>query len=267
MYRRNGPSCMGQLTFVIIGGVAVVIVLMMFNVFNPLDALLSKPAPKVAAPGPAIVQQLRARNEWITFSYHADQLISAEIGGNPLQNLLFGDRILLQARGEVAGGVDMSQLRDDMIVTNGTAITMTLPPARIIYTKIDNNQTRIYDRERGFLSRGDVNLETQARIYAEESVLASACEAGVLDRAAAEAHQNVTDLLKALNYYTSVTVYVSKVSECVPPTNAAPTPGGPLNPTRPPAAPTVTPQGGGPTAAPAAPGGLSGTVIPVTPSP
>ncbi|HEY1012056.1 MAG TPA: DUF4230 domain-containing protein [Herpetosiphonaceae bacterium] len=267
MYRRNGPSCMSQLTFVILGGVAVLIVLMMFNVFNPLDALMAKPEPKVTAPGPAIVQQLRARNEWITFSYHADQLINAEVGGNLLQNLLFGDRILLQARGEVAGGIDMGQLRDDMIVTNGTAITMTLPPARIIYSKIDNNETRIYDRERGWLSKGDVNLETQARIYAEESILASACEGGVLDRAAAEAHQNVTDLLKSLNYYTSVTVYVSKVSECAPPTNV-PTPGAPVNPTRPPAAPTVTPQGGGSTPAPAtAPGGLSGTVIPVTPSP
>jgi hypothetical protein len=266
MYRRQGAGCMSSLMMLALGGVMVLALLLVSGLLNPFAGLTNAPPAKLNAPGPAIIQQLRARDEWITFSYQADQIISAEIGGNFLQDLLFGDRLLLQARGEVAGGIDMSQLRDDAIVINGTAVTMTLPPARIIYSKIDNNQTRIYDRERGWLSRGDVNLETQARIYAEESILTSACEAGVLDRAAAQAQTNVTDLLKALSY-TTVTVYVSKVSDCAgSATNAQPTPDINFNPTMPPSIPTST-SPIRPTARPTEGGLTGGTVVPIRPTP
>jgi hypothetical protein len=250
-----------------VGALGILVILSLTGVINPLGQLFENPPAKVNAPGPAIVQQLRARNEWITFSYQADQLIEASRDGNFLQDLLFGDRILLQARGEVAAGIDMSQLRDDQIISNGSAITITLPPARIIYSKLDNNETRIYDRERGWLSKGDINLETDARTYAEVSITKSACESGILDRAAAEGRTNISDFLTALNY-TSVTVYVSKVSNCeTSAISAVPTPDVGFNPTAPANIPTVTVPGGAiPTTRPSD-GGLSGTGVPITPQP
>lgn len=267
MYRRQGPGCLSGVMVLVAGALGILVILSLIGVVNPLGQLFSNPPSRVNAPGPAIVQQLRARNEWVTFSYQADQLIEAERDGNFLQDLLFGDRILLQARGEVAAGIDMSQLRDDQIINTGTAITITLPPARIIYSKLDNNQTRIYDRKRGWLSKGDVNLETEARTYAEQSIVQAACETGILDRAAAEGRTNVSDFLKALNF-SSVTVYVSKVSNCessgiasTPPASASPNPTAPAN------IPTVTgPALALPTVVPSD-GGLSGTAVPLTPRP
>lgn len=274
MYRREGPTCLSRVLLLVIGALVVVAVLWAFDIFNPFDNLTGKPESNVGASGPAIVQQLRARNEWITFSYTADQLISAEISGNFLQNLLYGDRILLQARGEVAGGIDMSELKDDSIIVNSNAVTMTLPPARIIYSKLDNSQTRIYDRERGWLSKGDVDLESSARLYAEQSILQSACEAKVLDRAADQAKVNIEDLLKAVGY-TSVTVYVSKMSDCEQTgTNIPiPTPNPAGEPTAPPDAPLATPPQtiatppSSNTQPTSSNGGLTGPVAPITPTP
>ncbi len=267
MYRRQGPGCLSGLIMLVALGLGILVIMSLTGIINPIGQLFGNPPAQVNAPGPAIVQQLRARNEWITFSYQADQLIEASREGNFLQNLLFGDRILLQARGEVAAGIDMSQLQDNQIISSGSAITITLPPARIIYSKLDNNETRIYDRERGWLSKGDVNLESDARAYAEQSITQSACAAGVLDRAAAEGRNNVSDFLKALNY-TSVTVYVSKVSNCeTSALQAIPTPDASFNPTAPANIPTVTAPGGTIPTFPPSDGGLSGTAVPITPQP
>ena len=269
MYRRQGPGCVSMILMAVIGGLAIVAILSVSGMINPLGNFLNEPTAKVNAPGPAIVQQLRARNEWITFSYQADQLIEAQKDGNFLQDLLFGDRLLLQARGEVAAGMDMSQLNDQDVIINGTSITMTLPPARIIYSRLDYCQTRIYDRQRGWLSKGDVNMESDARAYAEDSIVNAACESGILDRAAIEGRTNVSELLKAVGY-TNVTVNASKVSDCKASALIAAPPVVQPNPTLPPAVPTVG-TGAPPVSTVVIPtntpnnGSLTGTAVPIKP--
>jgi hypothetical protein len=267
MYRRQGPGFLTSLVMLALLAAGILAILSVIGVIDPIGSLFGKPEAKLSPQGPTIVQQLRARNEWITFSYTADQLLEAKSEGNFLQNLLYGDRILLQARGEVAGGIDMAQLRDDQIVISGTAITMTLPPAEIIYSKLDNSQTRVYDRELGWLNKGDITLESQLRAYAEQAIVASACEAGVLDRAATEAQKNVQELLSAVGY-TSVTINVTKVQDCVGSANIA-APGQPqgVNPTAPPAVPTVGLPGVPVVTAVPGSNGLTGTISPVTPQP
>ena len=273
MYRREGPTCLGRLTVLVIGVLGILLVLWGMGVIDPLNNLLNPPQQAVNAPGPAIVQQLRARNEWITFSYQADQVIEGSREGNFFQNLLYGDRILLQARAEIGAGIDMSQLDESQVQINGTAISIVLPPAQIIYSRLDNEQTRIYDRQQGWLSRGDVNLETNARIYAERSILEAACESNILDRAAISGQENITDLLKATGF-TEIDVQVSKVADCVGSANSVPegslaTP----EPTNVPEVPEVPSNSNVPTVEVEQPeqpqdsNSLSGTAVPLTPQP
>ncbi|WP_054534536.1 DUF4230 domain-containing protein [Herpetosiphon geysericola] len=272
MYRQRNSGCISSLFFLLIGALGIMVVLSITGLFDPIGMWFNKPQTVNNAQGPAIVQQLRARNEWITFSYQADQVIESRNEGNFFQELLYGDRILLQARGEVGLGIDMSELRDDQIVIDGKSIKITLPPTRIIYSRLDNEATRVYDRERGWLSRGDVNLESNARSFAEQSIIQSACENGVLDRAAIEAQKNVSDLLYSLDY-TNVTVNVSKVGDCAGSANqTAPQQPNALEPTAPASVPTnntaqpsVVPQ---PNLAPtptSSGGSLSGTAVPINP--
>ncbi|MBM7845985.1 DUF4230 domain-containing protein [Herpetosiphon giganteus] len=272
MYRQRNSGCISSLFFLLIGALGIMVVLSITGLFDPIGMWFSKPQTVNNAQGPAIVQQLRARNEWITFSYQADQVIEARNEGNFFQELLYGDRILLQARGEVGLGIDMSELRDDQIVIDGKSINITLPPTRIIYSRLDNQATRVYDREQGWLSRGDVNLESNARSFAEQSIIQSACENGVLDRAAIEAQKNVSDLLYSLDY-TNVTVNVSKVGDCAGSANqTAPQQPNVMEPTAPASVPTnstaqpsVAPQ---PNLAPtptSSGGSLSGTAVPINP--
>jgi hypothetical protein len=143
--------------------------------------------------------QTLARLETSVFTI--EQVIEAERAGNVFQNLLFGDRILLIAHGQVIAGVDLSLLSEpDVVITGDNAVRLTLPPSEIFIATLDNEQTRVYDRNRGLLSRGSTQLETEARQAAEASILQAACDQGILERAAADARTQITALLRLLEF-------------------------------------------------------------------
>jgi hypothetical protein len=80
-----------------------------------------------------------------------------------------------------------------------------LPASEIFVATLDNEETRVYDRDKGLLSRGDSQLETRARQAAEAAILEAACDQGILEQAAAEARTQLTALLGVLEF-SEVTV-------------------------------------------------------------
>ncbi len=179
---------------------------------NPFG-VFAEPDTQINDRQPAVVLQMQSLARLETMNYTIEQVIEAEKGGNAFQDLLFGDRILLIAHGTVIAGVDLSQLTDtDVAVTAENAITVTLPASEIFVATLDNEATRVYDREQGLLSRGDAQIETEARQAAEASILQAACDQGILDHAATEAKTQIATLLQVLEFET-VTV-VAPVGVC-----------------------------------------------------
>ncbi len=120
---------------------------------------------------------------------------------NPfLPNFLVGDKLLLVAHGEVLAGVDLSQLKASDVSVHGNAVTVHLPQAQILMTRIDNGRTRVYSRTTGLLVPADPNLESQVCLAAEQEFAQAALADGVLDKARQNARTAVSALLSGLGF-------------------------------------------------------------------
>ncbi len=129
-----------------------------------------------------IIHEVRSLARLETIQYSVEKIITAE-SRQGIFGFLVGDKILFVAHGMVIAGVDLEKLQpDDMRVEDGV-LYVTLPDAEIFVATLNNDQSYIYDREQGFLTRGDQQLETAARRAAEEEILDSAIEDGILDQA------------------------------------------------------------------------------------
>ncbi|MDQ5854697.1 MAG: DUF4230 domain-containing protein [Chloroflexota bacterium] len=173
---------------------------------NPFDGrrlnpLAAQPTA-ISIDRPAVVRQIKALNRLETTTFVMEKVIAAGQEGNPLYNLLFGDKLLLIAHGQVIAGFDLSRLRDEDInlSPDGETATITLPPAEILVSRLDNEKTSVYDQQRGLLNRGDVGLESEARRVAEQEILRAACDEGILARAAEEGQRDLSELVRALGF-------------------------------------------------------------------
>jgi len=231
MYGSAGGGCASVLLYVILGGVAVAVVFLLAgqqllksfvpNVPQQVRQIVATPTTTLRDRGGTILQ-IRSLNRLETQSFSVERVIEAKVErGNPL-DLLLGDRLLLIASGEVVAGVDLSKLRDSDVVISpdGKSIQLKLPPSEIFSKSLNNDRTRVYDRQQGIFAPENKDLETQARVSAEAEILNAACESNVMQKAADEAKRSMEQFLKLLDF-TSVTV-TSSAGPCVAPGGAAP---------------------------------------------
>lgn len=157
---------------------------------------------------PSVVTAVRDLARLATVEYHVERVIDLR----EQQSLLFGlirteDAILFVAVGQVTAGVDLRELRDEDVELDrerGTA-RITLPPARVLSVRLDNEHSWVYARSTDFLAQRREDLETEARREAERTLERSALDAGILERARQNAEDTVATLVRSLGY-TSVTV-------------------------------------------------------------
>lgn len=151
-----------------------------------------------------VIKELKALNRLETAQFTIEKVIDAGKSGNVFQQFLFGDKILLVAHGEVIAGFDFSKLEKNDIQVNTTTVRLTLPSPEILVTTLNNDQTRVYDRKLGLLSRGDKDLEAVARSEAEKAIRQAACQGDILGQASTNARSQLTALLKAFGFTTVI---------------------------------------------------------------
>ncbi len=186
----------------VIGILATVIVT--WVIFEKVRAT---PAFTIDSSRPAILKQLQSLNRYETASFTIEKIIDAGTSGNEFQQLLFGDKILLIAHGEVIAGFDLQKVQAEDIIIQNTAITIRLPAPEILSATLDNEKTKVYDRKQGLLTHGNKDLETATRIAAQESIRKAACDGGILDEASKNAKKQMTSILTSFNF-TTVTIAV-----------------------------------------------------------
>ena len=92
-------------------------------------------------------------------------------------------KLLYIAKGEVKAGIDLSQLTKDDVEVSNNKITIALPAAEILDSKIDVTNSRVYHYDRGFLNLGpDVapQLQSLAQQKTLNKIVMSACDEGIL---------------------------------------------------------------------------------------
>ena len=157
------------------------------------------PPPTILADPITIVHEVRAVARLETVQYSIERVITAETGQNIFGNL-FGDRLLFVAHGIVIAGVDMQKLQpEDMWLENGV-LHVRMPEPEIFISTLDNEKSYVYDRETGIFSKGNVDLETEARQVAEDSIEEAALEDGILETARRNAELYFSLLLRDLGY-------------------------------------------------------------------
>ncbi len=180
---------------------AILLVIGLFLVFLITRSTKSKDkAYQISTSEQTIIKEIKALNRLETAQFTIEKVIDAGTQENRFKDILFGDRILLLAHGTVTAGFDLSQLNEDDVDVTGSSIVLRLPSPRILTTKLDNEQTRVYDRKLGLLSKGDKDLETQARRAAEDVIRQGACDGDILLEANQNGKKQLTALLKVLQF-------------------------------------------------------------------
>jgi hypothetical protein len=160
---------------------------------------LLHPTPTILPDPVSIIHEVRTLARLETIQYSVEKVITAEIRQDIFRPL-FGDRLLFVAHGTVIAGVDLEKMdATDLIVDRGV-LQVCLPQAEVFVSNLDNDKSYVYDRQTGVLTRGDVNLETLARKAAEEEILKTAVNDGILSQANQNAQNYLTRLLMNLGY-------------------------------------------------------------------
>jgi Protein of unknown function (DUF4230) len=174
------------------------------------------PTPTIYPDPVTVVQQVRSLSRLETAQYTIEKVITAETGQGAL-SALFGDRLIFVAHGQVIAGVDLSKLRgSDVVVSPSGEVTLIMPAAEIFITSVDNDKSYVYDRQTGLLTKGDQNLETQARQVAQQQIEQGALEDGILKLAQDNASSYLERLLRSLGFKNVVFVQATPEAASTP---------------------------------------------------
>jgi hypothetical protein len=80
------------------------------------------------------------------------------------------------------------------------ALRVHLPDPEIFDVTLDNDKSYVYDRQIGWLTHGEVTLETQARQAAEDAIKQAAVEDGIIDLARTNAENYLGRLFTSLGF-------------------------------------------------------------------
>jgi hypothetical protein len=156
-----------------------------------------------------VITGIHAFGRLETTQYVMQTLIEIEDEPDTLLERLSRDKLLLIAEGEVVAGFDLTQVLAGDIVVVGRAVTLTLSPPEILYSRVDNERTFVYERDTGLLRNPDPELETKARRKAEEKLTNWALERGILEDAKEYGRSYLENFLRSLGF-TQVTVTIKE---------------------------------------------------------
>lgn len=149
--------------------------------------------------GPVVLQQIQQLQRLETCRYNGEVVVRGEKKGL-LPTWLSGDSVLLVGRGEVVAGLDLSTLRAQDVQVRGRALTVRLPAAQILHTRLDNGRSEVHERTSGILSGPDRELDGQVRVEAEQKIRAAALESGILRSAETNARDTLGRQLRQFGF-------------------------------------------------------------------
>ncbi len=153
----------------------------------------------------AVVLGIRRLNELATVEYTTQVIVTeeenADIFGWTPPDVVTGEKLLLVAVGEVEAGVDLDELGPEDVQVLGETVIIDLPDARVLGASLDEDKTRLYDRDRGLLRiRGNDELIEEARRDAEDEIVEAARDNGILAKAQNNAEVSIRTLMLSFGY-------------------------------------------------------------------
>ena len=149
----------------------------------------------------AIVMRVRSLNRLETSEMRITHVATIKQTYKWVPDTLGGDSLTLLAAGDVIAGFDFSQLTENDVTrdASGTVI-LHLPPPEILVTRLDNNATRVINRNTGMLRREDPDMESHARAHVETMIRDEALKNGILKQAEDNGEKVLAELLHTLGF-------------------------------------------------------------------
>ena len=148
-----------------------------------------------------MVEGIRELDQLATMRWTESVPVTKESGGDLLDRLFSGEKVLVIATCKVEAGVDLGDIHKDDVSVKGDTVTIDLPEAEILSATLDDEKTRLYDRDLSPLNlRPDDDLVEQARLRAVEKIAASARENGILDTAERNAEDSIRAFVTTLGF-------------------------------------------------------------------
>lgn len=167
----------------------------------PLLGPLFVEEPARTTTSPVVVEGIQELDRLATVRWTESVVVTRESGGTRLEQVLTGERVLLVATGEVEAGVDLAEMDKDDVRVDGDRVTVDLPEPQILSSSLDEERTRVYDRDRGLLNLGaDDVLVQEARRDAEAEVVSTAEENGILETAERNAEESIRAFVTTLGF-------------------------------------------------------------------
>jgi hypothetical protein len=158
-----------------------------------VGSLLGEKPPRTTT-GPVVVEGIQELDQLATVRWTESVPVTRESGGDILDRLFSGEKVIVIATGSVEAGVDLRDLDKDDVSVNGETVTINLPEPEILSASLDEGKTRVYDRDFSPLNiRPDDDLVEKARLRAVEMIEDAARENKILETA----EQNAEDSIRA----------------------------------------------------------------------
>jgi hypothetical protein len=152
-----------------------------------------------------VLTQVQQLNQLTTVRYTVQRIVTLTEEKHPVGS----ESILLIVQARVEAGVDLSSLRAKDIVVRKNGVSISLPPAQILNVAIDENETKVWDRQKTWWTPWvpySLDLEKRARMIGLDSAKQSAIEMGILEASQRNAETSIRSLLglAGLKYVSSV---------------------------------------------------------------
>ena len=169
---------------IVVLGVALGVGLARFGSSLPIVGLLLGVKPPRTTTGPVVVEGIKELDHLATVRWTESVPVTRETGGDILDRLFSGEKVIVIATGKVEAGVDLGDIDKDDVSVNGDSVTIDLPEPEILSASLDEDKTRVYDRDFSPLNiRPDDQLVEEARLRALQKIKDAARENGILDTA------------------------------------------------------------------------------------
>jgi post-segregation antitoxin (ccd killing protein) len=167
----------------------------------PLVGPLLEEKPARTTTGPVVVEGVRELDQLATVRWTESVPVTRQSGGDVLERLFSGEEVLVIATGEVEAGVNLADVGKDDVRVEVDTVTMRLPEPEILSSSLDEEKTRVYDRDFSPLNvRPDDDLVEEARARALEKVERAALENGILDTAQTNAEDSIRAFVTTLGF-------------------------------------------------------------------
>ena len=213
--RSQIGSSLRSVGLMMVGGGVLAAALIGLGVWRSGDRFLATVGQYLNAPPPPpkadvqsiVIQQVRDASELTTAVFTMQAVVPANQDTAIGSWVIGSTKLLYIAQGEVKAGVDLSKLSSANIKVSGEQVRILLPPPQLLNSKIDVNRSNVYDYNRGFLSLGPdtaPQLQTLAQQKALQTIVSTACNDGLLQRANDRAKFVVTQLLTTAGYKNAI---------------------------------------------------------------